>query len=114
MREGELRPAAKVLGAADVVLLEFADSGMTGRCRTNALAAVAHRTGRRGVPRSSSESSPMSSSACDFEAINDHRDHVRIGEATTLAFARVRGRGDARLYHWTLVRLADGSLARAR
>ena len=41
--------------------------------------------------------------ALDPDSIADHRDHVRIGEATTLAFARVAADG-ARLYHWTLAR----------
>src|SRR4051812_10966353 len=41
VRTGELHAAAEVLGAADVRLLTFADSGMTGDMPAGALAAVA-------------------------------------------------------------------------
>src|SRR3954451_7964082 len=41
VRERELHAAAATLGADEVVLLDFADSGMDGNMEPNALAAVA-------------------------------------------------------------------------
>src|SRR5437660_1765598 len=40
VREGELRAAAEVLGAHEVIVLDYADSDMQGPMPDNALAAV--------------------------------------------------------------------------
>src|SRR5207248_1024892 len=40
VREVELRSAARVLGARDIVLLDFADSGLNGSMPAGALSAV--------------------------------------------------------------------------
>ena len=103
VREGELRAAAKVLGAAEVVLLDFADSGMHGDMPPNALADVPMERVVSEVARVIERLQPDVVVTFDHDAIEDHRDHVRIGQATTEAFARAR-KPSARLYHWTLVR----------
>ena len=54
VREGELRAAGRVLGVSEIVLLDFADSGMAGDMPPNALAAVPierRRRARRGGHR---------------------------------------------------------------
>jgi LmbE family N-acetylglucosaminyl deacetylase len=103
VREGELRAAAKVLGAAEVVLLDFADSGMTGAMPPNALAAVGLEEVIAPVAAVIEARQPDVVVAFDPESVNDHRDHMRIGEAATIAFARA-AKPSARLYHWTLAR----------
>ncbi len=101
-REGELRAAAKVLGADDVVLLDFADSGMNGDMPRNALAAVDIEQVVVAVATVIEDVQPDVVVTMDPESVNDHRDHGRIGEAATLAFTRA-AKPSARLYHWTFV-----------
>ena len=103
VREGELRAAAKVLGAADVILLDFADSGMQGEMPPSALAAVEIGRVIDDVAAVIRRVQPDVVVTFDYDSIEDHRDHVRIGQATTEAFHRVASPA-ARLYHWTLVR----------
>jgi LmbE family N-acetylglucosaminyl deacetylase len=102
-REEELHAAARVLGAARVVLLDFADSGMEGDMPPTALAAVPIEDVVAAVAPVIDEVGPDIVVTIDPEWINDHRDHMRIGEATTTAFHQV-ARSGARLYHWTLPR----------
>jgi N-acetyl-1-D-myo-inositol-2-amino-2-deoxy-alpha-D-glucopyranoside deacetylase len=40
----------------------------------------------------------------DPVSVNDHRDHMRIGDATTRAFAKAAVAPETRLYYWTLSR----------
>ena len=103
VREQELRAAAKVLGAAEVILLDFADSDMQGDMPADALAAVPIERVVEQVAAVIERVQPDVVVGFDYVALNDHRDHVRIGEAATLAFHRAAN-PDARLYHWTLVR----------
>ncbi len=103
VREGELRAAAQVLGAHDVVLLDFADSGMNGDMPANALAAVDLEAVITPVAALIEQLQPDVVVTFDPESINDHRDHMRVGEAATRAFERAAKR-TARLYHWTLAR----------
>jgi LmbE family N-acetylglucosaminyl deacetylase len=102
-REAELRAAARVLGAADVVLLDFADSDMEGDMPPNALAAVPVEAVVTQVAPVIERLQPDVVVTLDFASVVDHRDHMRIGEATALAFERTAKPG-ARLYLWTLVR----------
>ncbi len=102
-REQELRRAAKVLGASDVVLLGFADSGMEGDMPADALAATDVDAVAARVAPVIEDVQPDVVVGFDNEGLNDHRDHIRIGEATKVAFARAAKPG-ARLYAWTLVR----------
>jgi LmbE family N-acetylglucosaminyl deacetylase len=103
VREGELRAAAKVLGADEVVLLDFADSGMNGDMPPNALAAVDLEDVIAPVAALIEAVQPDVVVAFDPESVNDHRDHMRIGEAATTAFMRA-AKPSTRLYHWTLMR----------
>jgi N-acetylglucosamine malate deacetylase 2 len=103
VREQELRSAAKVLGVSDLVLLDFADSDMQGDMPPNALAAVPLEHVLDEVAGVIEQVAPDVVVTFDFAALDDHRDHTRIGEAATLAFHRVAKPG-ARLYHWTLAR----------
>jgi LmbE family N-acetylglucosaminyl deacetylase len=101
VREGELRAAAKVLGADEVVLLDFADSGLHGDMPPNALAAVDLEDVITPIASLIEERRPDVVVTLDPDSVNDHRDHMRIGEAATIAFARAATPA-ARLYHWTL------------
>jgi LmbE family N-acetylglucosaminyl deacetylase len=103
VRERELRAAARVLGAAEVRLLDFADSGLAGDMPEGALAAVPLDDVVAAVVPVIKEYDPDVVVTLDFNSVDDHRDHMRIGEATTRAFERVAKPG-ARLYHWTLAR----------
>jgi LmbE family N-acetylglucosaminyl deacetylase len=101
VREGELREAAEILGVSDVVLLDFADSGMQGPMPANALAAVDIEDVIAPVAAVIADLQPDVVVTLDPVSIDDHRDHVRMGEATTTAFGRV-AKPDARLYYWTI------------
>ncbi len=103
VREGELRAAAKVLGADEVVLLDFADSGMNGAMPPKALAAVDLEEVITPIASLIEERRPDVVVTLDPDAVNDHRDHMRIGEAATVAFGRA-AQPSVRLYHWTLAR----------
>jgi len=103
VRERELRAAARVLGAARVELLDFADSGFTGPMPDGSLSAVAIDRVVAPVRALIDELAPDVVVGMDPESVNDHRDHQRIGEATTIAFAQASPAG-ARLYQWTLCR----------
>jgi len=103
VREAELRAAAAVLGADEVVLLDFADSGLNGAMPDRALAAVDLEEVVAQLVPVIQRVQPDVVVGLDPESVNDHRDHMRIGLATDLAFERA-AKPTARLYHWTLVR----------
>jgi LmbE family N-acetylglucosaminyl deacetylase len=114
VREVELRDAARVLGAAEVVLFDFADSGLNGPMPERGLAAVPIEEIVAPVAELIERLQPDVVVTMHPEATNDHRDHMRIGEATTLAFAKA-AKPDATLYHWTLSRsLMEEWMAEAR
>lgn len=103
VREAELRAAAGVLGARDVVVLEgFADSGFEGQMPPRGLAVVPIEEVVSSVFAVVQEAQPHVVVTLDPKSVADHRDHARIGEATTLAFERADLPEDARLYHWTM------------
>ena len=108
VREAELHEAAGFLGVAELRLLSFQDSGWDGPASIGTLCGA-----------------PMTDVVDEMVAVLDavrpdvvvtldpgggdgHRDHVRIAEATTVAFDHVAGNGEmpagARLYYWCLVR----------
>ena len=101
VRERELRAAAATLGATEVVLLDFADSDMEGPMPDRALAGVPVDEVRDAVAAVIAQVGPDVVVTLDPDSIADHRDHQRIGEATTHAFAQAAPDG-ARLYYWTL------------
>jgi LmbE family N-acetylglucosaminyl deacetylase len=103
VREGELRAAAKVLGADEVVVLGFADSDLEGDMPPGALAAVELESVVAPVADVIARYAPDVVVTTDPLALTDHRDHMRIGDATTRAFRRA-AKPSARLYHWTLLR----------
>jgi LmbE family N-acetylglucosaminyl deacetylase len=104
VREEELRTAAKMLGAADVRVLDgFADSGFAGDMPPRALAAVPIEQVVAAVEQHIVDVQPDVTIALDPFSIADHRDHKRIGDATTLAFVH-RAKPGMRLYYWTLCR----------
>jgi LmbE family N-acetylglucosaminyl deacetylase len=105
VRAGELREAAAVLGAHEVVLLDFGDSDMQGAMPAHALCAVPVEVVAEAVADVVRRVQPDVVVAFDPESVADHRDHQRIGEATVLAFAAAAPEG-ARLYAWTLLRSA--------
>jgi LmbE family N-acetylglucosaminyl deacetylase len=101
VREGELRAAASVLGAHEVILLDFADSDMQGPMPEHALSAVPIEDVVVQVAGVIERVAPDIVVALDYVGIDDHRDHQRIGEATDYAFRRA-AKPDARLYFWTM------------
>jgi LmbE family N-acetylglucosaminyl deacetylase len=103
-RESELREAAALLGAGEVVLLDgFADSGFDGEMPADGLAAVPIARVIEPIVELLARTRPDVVVTFDPDSISDHRDHTRIGTATTAAFAAVAS-DRARLYHWTLAR----------
>jgi LmbE family N-acetylglucosaminyl deacetylase len=103
VREAELRGAAEILGAREVILLDFADSGFTGDMPVRGLAAVPIEEVVAPVVEVIERVVPDVVVSFDPISVNDHRDHMRIGDATTRAFAHA-ARPEARLYYWTLAR----------
>ena len=103
VREGELRRAADVLGASEVILLDFADSDMEGPMADDALAAVPIDDVVAQAAGVIERVGPDIVVALDYVGIDDHRDHQRIGEATANAFTHAAKPG-ARLYLWTIPR----------
>jgi LmbE family N-acetylglucosaminyl deacetylase len=101
VREGELRAAAEVMGAREVVLLDFADSGFSGDIPARGLAAVPLDAVIAPVVDVIRRVEPDVVVTFDPVSVNDHRDHIRIGDATTHAFAQTAAPA-ARLYYWTL------------
>jgi LmbE family N-acetylglucosaminyl deacetylase len=105
VRADELREAAALLGARDVVLLDFGDSDMEGEMPAHALCAVPVAVVADAIADVVRRVEPDVVVAFDPESVADHRDHQRIGEATVLAFTAAAPAG-ARLYAWTLLRSA--------
>lgn len=107
VREAELRAAAKILGARDVVLLDFLDSDMAGDPIPGSLMAASMEDIVKPVADVIARVQPDVVVALDPDSVVDHRDHVRIGQATKRAFAEAAS-PTARLYHWTLARAVMG------
>ena len=101
VRAAELHRAADVLGAARVVLLDFADSDMTGDMPAGALAAVALDDVVAQVRDVLADVGPDCVVTLDPTNGDGHRDHVRMGEATISACA---DQPDLPVYIWSLPR----------
>jgi N-acetyl-1-D-myo-inositol-2-amino-2-deoxy-alpha-D-glucopyranoside deacetylase len=101
VREAELRAAGAILGVADFALLGYLDSGMVGDLAEGSLvgAPLEEVVGRvRAVVE---DVDPELVITLDPVNSDGHRDHVRIGQATTEA---CRDRARTRLYYWTVSR----------
>ena len=103
VREQELRAAARILGAREVVVLDFADSGLDGDAPPGSLSTVELVTIVEPVASLIARVDPDVVVTLDPDSVTDHRDHVRIGEAATVAFGKA-AKPAARLYYWTLAR----------
>jgi LmbE family N-acetylglucosaminyl deacetylase len=103
VREQELRAAAHVLGAHEVVVLDFADSGFDGDALPGSLSTVELAAIVDPIADLIARVEPDVVVTLDPDSVTDHRDHMRIGQATTAAFAKT-AKPAARLYYWTLAR----------
>jgi N-acetyl-1-D-myo-inositol-2-amino-2-deoxy-alpha-D-glucopyranoside deacetylase len=101
VREQELRAAAATLGAAEVVLLGVADTGMTGEVPPNGLVAIDDGEVAGRIADVIERVRPDVVVTMRPDTPDDHRDHKRIGAATTQAFERAAPAG-ARLYYWCM------------
>lgn len=102
VREGELRESGRLLGVSEVVLLDFLDSDMTGDVADGTLVGAPFEDVVESVAAVLAAADPDVVVTLDPVAGDGHRDHVRIGEATTEA-ARRAATG-ASLYYWAVPR----------
>ena len=102
VRERELREAGALLGVSDVVLLDFVDSDMTGDAAPETLVGAPLEDVVRAVGEVLERVDPDVVVTLDPVAGDGHRDHVRIGEATTEAVRRHDS--GASLYYWAVPR----------
>jgi LmbE family N-acetylglucosaminyl deacetylase len=103
VREAELREAAALLGVDDVRLLPFADSGWDGPSPVGSLCAAPLDEVVAAVAEVMRDVGPDVVVTLDPGGGDGHRDHVRVAEATTVAFDDAALPG-SRLYYWCLVR----------
>jgi LmbE family N-acetylglucosaminyl deacetylase len=101
-RVRELHDAGHELGVADVVLLDFVDSGMTGDTAPNTLCGAPLDDVVAAVGRVIAQAAPDVIVTLDATGGDGHRDHERIGEATTIAARRAAP--NASLYYFCIVR----------
>lgn len=99
-RERELREAAAILGAARVVLLGYGDSGMSGTAGPDTLVGAPLDEVVAAVAAVLDDVAPDVVVTLDPDFGDGHRDHVRIGTATTEA---ARGR-EVAVHYWCLSR----------
>ena len=107
-RGAELYEAAAVLGGARVRLLDFGDSGWDGPTPEQSLCGAPLEEVAAQLAAILRTELPDVIVTLDPGGGDGHRDHVRIAEATTIAFDRTQRDGalgpGARLYYWCLVR----------
>ena len=101
-RTRELHRAAAALGADDVVLLDFIDSDMVGVAGPGTLAGAPFDAVVDAVATVVIRVDPDVVVTLDPAGVDGHRDHARIGAATTEAVRR--GGADVTLYHWAIAR----------
>lgn len=101
VREAELRAAAALLGASQVVLLGYCDSGMSGDASPGSLAAAPVHDVAQRVDAVIRDVRPDVIVTLDPDHGDGHRDHVAIARATIAACA---AHPDIRLYEWVLPR----------
>ena len=102
LRVDELHAAAAVLGASQVIVLDFADSGMQGDAGPRTLVGAPFESVVDRVLDVVRDVAPDVVVTLDPGGGDGHRDHVRIAEATIEA-ARRWG-GSCSVYAWCLVR----------
>lgn len=103
VRADELRDAAALLGAHQVRLLDFHDSGWDGECDAASLVGAPFDVVVAAVRAVIDVERPDVVVTMDPTGGDGHRDHVRIAAATTEAFDHCSLDG-ASLYYWCLVR----------
>ena len=103
VRAGELEAAAVVLGASRVRMLAFEDSGWDGDCGPRSLVGAAFDDVVAAVRDVVADERPDVVVTLDPTGGDGHRDHVRIAQATTVAFDEAAPDGST-LYYWCLVR----------
>lgn len=101
-REAELRAASQALGAAEVEVLGFADSGWDGPAPEGSLVADSDEL-RDVLAEVLRRHRPDVVVTMDPGGSDGHRDHATIGSSTTAAFESVVD-WPASLYHWFLPR----------
>jgi LmbE family N-acetylglucosaminyl deacetylase len=102
LRWRELQDAGGLLGVDEFVLLDFFDSGMSGVAAAATLAGAPLEAVVAAVKAVVVRVDPDVVVTLDATGGDGHRDHARIGAATTEA---VRGAATgATLYYWCLVR----------
>jgi N-acetyl-1-D-myo-inositol-2-amino-2-deoxy-alpha-D-glucopyranoside deacetylase len=101
LREAELRAAGELVGAAQVVLLGYRDSGMTGDAAAGTLAAAAVDEVAARVDEVIRDVNPDVVITLDADHGDGHRDHVAIARATIQACG---AHPAIRLYSWVLPR----------
>jgi LmbE family N-acetylglucosaminyl deacetylase len=102
LRVGELRAAGELLGVDEFVLLDFVDSGMTGEASAGTLVGSPFESVVTAVGAVLQGVDPDVVVTLDATGGDGHRDHARIGEATTEAVRRAAT--GATLYYWCLLR----------
>ncbi|HEX2383343.1 MAG TPA: PIG-L deacetylase family protein [Acidimicrobiales bacterium] len=103
VRVEELQAAGRALGAAEPVLLDFVDSGMTGDASEETLFAAPFDSVVEAVTQVVADVDPDVVVTLDPTGGDGHRDHVRIAQATVEAVRR-SARVDASLYCWCVPR----------
>ena len=103
VRAAELHEAAQFLGAKKVRLLGFEDSGWDGDCSAASLVGAPFGDVVAAVGDVLVDEHPDVVVTLDPNGGDGHRDHVRIAQATTVAFDEVAAEESA-LYYWCLAR----------
>ena len=101
-REHELRAAAAALGVAQVVVLDFGDSGMQGEMGSATLAGAPFESVVEAVGQVVRDVDPDVVVTLDPVETDGHRDHTRIGQATVEACL---AHPATWVYAWTVPRL---------
>jgi LmbE family N-acetylglucosaminyl deacetylase len=102
LRVRELHDAGAVLGVDETILLDFVDSGMGGATPADTLVGAPFDSVVDAVREVLDRVDPDVVLTLDASGGDGHRDHVRIGEATTEALRR--SSSNATLYYWTVAR----------
>jgi LmbE family N-acetylglucosaminyl deacetylase len=102
LRVRELQDAGGLLGVDDFVLLDFVDSGMSGEAPAGTLFGAPFESVVAAIGAVLERVDPDVVVTLDATGGDGHRDHARIGEATTEAVRRAAT--GATLYYWCLLR----------
>lgn len=101
-RVRELHDAGGALGASEVIVLDFGDSGMAGDAAAGTLVGAPLASVVDAVAAVVARVRPDVVVTLDASGGDGHRDHTRIGEATTVAARRAAP--GASLYYWCVAR----------